>query len=468
MTRRSPLAIALALVSIGLLAAAGSAELWAPASQPAAIDPVVTVADPRSARLACPPGVLDSFDPQSPGAPASIWSSTGLGASDTAPSTLSAHAESGTLELPTAIVVAGQGGGDLIGLSTTGCAVPSASQWILLGPTSTGNDPILLLSNPSDTPSEVTIRGYGASGPLDETPHLVTVPANSSITVLPVGWYADEERLALEITADGPGVAAFAQISRMSGETPRGTTWTSGLDPHSSILLLGLGGETSANLRIAVPGDEAAKVVVRTVTSEGTSPLNGGELQIDARTVLDVPVTGVSAEPIALEIDSDVPVIASVDQSWDGASWPGTDASWGIASALRPSRALDSAPLPGASELAEIAAAQLDEPPLRPTLLESETESGSGQVHARLLLVLPADSEAPSAEVTIAGERATLAAGTALLVELPAVGGELSSSAPIRAAVLLDAQTPNGTLRASWPVGTTGLLARESEVLLGP
>lgn len=467
MTVRRPLAIALALVSLGILCAAGFADTWMPGEHSTELDPVLTRAHPNSARLACPPGVLDSFNPSAPGAVASLWSSAGFDPSAPAPTILHAQGHDQLdLELPTGIVVAGQGGGELIGLSTTGCALPSSSQWVLIGPTTSGNDAVLIVSNPSDTPSEVAIRGYGARGALDERAHMVTVPARSSVDVLPVGWYADEDRLALQINANGPGVAAFAEISRMTGETPRGTTWTSGMQAQRSIWLLGAREETSAKVRIGVPGTQDAQVRIRTITAEGTTDIEGGALTIDAGTVLDVPVSAQSAEPVGFEIDSDVPIVAALDQSWDASPWPDTGAFWGIISALRPSLALSSAAILSAGELESLVTTQLEATPVRPSLVEGEF--GAGEMTARLMCVLPADSDDASAKLELGGRSYSLKAGKALLVDLPDSSSTLTSSVPIRAALLVDVRTPKGIVRASWPLGTPGLRARQSEVSLAP
>ncbi len=467
MTRRLPLAAASGLAALGLLAGAGTAGLWLPEQTIGTAAPVSTTANPTSATLACPPGVLDSFEPTNPAAPAGIWSSTGLGVGDEAPETLTATANSGkALDLPTGVVVAGQGGGELLGLSTTSCAVPSTDQWLVIGPTTLGDDALLVLTNPSDAPSVAQITGYGAAGLLDDAPQRVTVPAHSSVNVLPAGWYADEERLALRIRADGGGVAAFAQLSRMSGETPLGASWISASSPAASQTILGVGGEASATLRLVVPGDAPATARIRLLTASGAQDLEGGAATIDAGTVLDIPLDGASAEPIAVSIDSDEPVVASIEEEWSGGAWPGSDAHWGILSALVPSTSLTSAQIPGADSLGKIVSSQLGAAPLRATSVA--TNSGGSDPTTKLLLALPEDSTDGSVDVEVGGQSKTVAAGSSVLLDLPNADSRITASGAVRAAILLTARTPNGTVRATWPIGTTGLAARESLVTVGP
>lgn len=461
---------ALALVALAgaALLGAGAAPgvLPAPEAQ-RSLGAVRAFADPSSATLACPPGVLDPFDPSARSAPASIWSSTGFGPGDAAPESLTVTASEGSgLAAPTALVLAGQGGGDLLGLSATPCAVPASDQWIVLGPTTLGNDAVLVLANPSSTPVEATIEAYGASGPLSGGAQRTTVPARSRALLLPAGWFADEERLVLHVRADGAGVAAFAQMSSMSGETPKGTTWTSASAPGTALTLVGVGGEDSAVLDIAVPGKTPAKVRVSLLTAQGVAPLPGGEVEVDPGTVLSVPLDGASSAPAALVLASDVPIVADVERSWNGESLSGTGEKWRTTSTIAPSLAFTESDVPGAKTLAALIAERLSAAPLRATSIQ--TSSGAKDPSAKILLALPGDSPAPSATVTIDGEPVEVGAGTSVLVDVPQEDSRLVSDAPVHASILVRATTPNGVVHATWPVGGAGLAARDALVSVLP
>lgn len=463
MKPRQPLLTALAC---GLLAAAAAPGLLPAPEAPRSLEAPSLSANPDSAVLACPPGVLDPFEPEGTASPAGIWSSTGLGASDAAPSELAVTAQEGaTLSLPSALVLAGQGGGELLGLSATPCSAPRADQWIILGSTGLGSDALLVLANPSAAPSVVTITANGAAGPLGGGPQPLTVPAHSTITALPAAWFPDEDGLALRIRSEGAGVAAFAQASVLDGEVPQGTTWTSAQAPATSSMILGVGGEDSATLRIAVPGAEPAEVRASILGSEEEAPLTGAGVSVDAGTVLAIPLDGASAEEAALAIESDRPIIASVDRTWTGGAFPSSATPWRLLSTSPPAMPVTSAPIPGAEALEEIITAQMSRTAKRPTSVP--TPGGVDSATAKLILAPPRDGSG-AVNVDIGGRRIELVRGHSTIIDLPARDSRISADAPIRAALLLEALTPNGTAHASWPIGTTGLTAWESRVSVSP
>lgn len=492
-------ALVAVIASLALLGAAASADRWAPTARPVVLEAPTTSASPSSVTLACPPGVTDSFN-TSRSAPASIWSTTGLGASDAAPSTVSAE---GADTVPTAVIVAGQGGGELIGLSATGCAVPQTDQWIAAGSTTLGEDIVLVLANPSKVASVAEISGYGGAGLLDTTPQRVTVPAESAVTVLPAGFLSDQERLALRIRADGTGVAVWAQVSGMDGEVPRGSAWASAVKPTTSTVFLGV--TDSSSLRIAVPGDEAASVAITVSTDEGEAPLPPGSVTVDGGTVLDVPVTGASGTSAAIVAVSDQPIVASIAQSTPGAEWPESSTTWTSRSVIAPAMPVTRIDLPGTDELTALVKRQLSARPLRATSIA--TDSGVTGVSASLMILAPTSqgidaapvedepqsggesSESARPEMTTpledgpqsaasgaldpvaeeisirVGDRVVSAAvGSTITLDLPTGPTRVSSTAPVRMAVLITAQTPAGPVKSVWPIGTVGVATQEATI----
>ena len=248
------------------VAAMACASVWVGAS-PSRVDGTAQSAHPSQVRLACPSGVVDPFETTSVAA-GSTWSS--LASAPTSPAPASITGNGGVI--PTALTLAGQGGGELAGLSAVGCAAPRTSQWIATGATTSGADMVLILSNPGPTASVVSIDGYGASGPLNAAPRQVTVPASSSVSVLLAGWFPDENSLALHVRADGGGVAAWVQASLMNGEIPQGTTLASAVVPATSQTILGVDPKGTSLLRLVSPSGDA-RVSVSVADSTGVHPL---------------------------------------------------------------------------------------------------------------------------------------------------------------------------------------------------
>ena len=160
---------ALAGAGIAVAVMAGG-SMWVGAS-PSRVEGTVQSAHPSQVRLACPSGIVDPFETTNVAA-GTTWSS--LTSAPTSPAPASVTGNGGAI--PTALTLAGQGGGELAGLSAVGCAAPRTSQWIATGATISGADMVLILSNPGPTASVVSIDGYGASGPLNASSRQVTVP----------------------------------------------------------------------------------------------------------------------------------------------------------------------------------------------------------------------------------------------------------------------------------------------------
>src|SRR5690606_24575777 len=53
---------------------------------------------------------------------------------------------------------------DFRGLTAASCAEPTGSTWLVGGATTVGRSTVVLLVNPSDVPSQVTLRIFGEDG----------------------------------------------------------------------------------------------------------------------------------------------------------------------------------------------------------------------------------------------------------------------------------------------------------------
>lgn len=494
------------LMGAGIAAAVvASASMWV-SSAPAVVEGTAQSAHPSQVQLACPSGIVDPFETTNVAA-GITWSS--LATAPVSPAPASVTGQGGVI--PTALTLAGQGGGELAGLSAVGCAAARTSQWIATGATTAGADMVLILSNPGPTASVVSIDGYGTSGPLNVAPRQVTVPARSSASVLLAGWFPDESALAVHVTADGGGVAAWVQASLMNGEIPQGTTLASAVVPATTQTILGVDPKGTSLLRLTSPSGEA-RVSVSVADSTGVHPLAGGEATVAEGTTLDMPLDGASSDSslITLIVTSDREVVAQTTTITLGAPWAQRASAWIMRSNATPATALTEATIPGATQIEGMGRQVLSTTPIRATSLA--TNSGVTNVRASLLLYAPADapassndqgvasSDTPSPSATpdiwaspspsggqsgtsqsgadqdpqssgtsastpgavtvrVGGRTIYVAPGIPTLVDLPDNGGTLSADSPIQAAIVVSADTAVGRMTTTWNVGTEGISA---------
>ena len=463
------------------VAAMACASVWVGAS-PSRVDGTAQSAHPSQVRLACPSGIVDPFETTSVAA-GSTWSS--LASAPTSPAPASITGNGGVI--PTALTLAGQGGGELAGLSAVGCAAPRTSV--------------------------VSIDGYGASGPLNAAPRQVTVPASSSVSVLLAGWFPDENSLALHVRADGGGVAAWVQASLMNGEIPQGTTLASAVVPATSQTILGVDPKGTSLLRLVSPSGDA-RVSVSVADSTGVHPLSGGQATVAEGTTLEMPLDGASSDatPIAFLVTSDREVVAQTTTITVGAPWAERLSAWIMRSNASPATTFTEASVPGASQLTMMTTSVLSSTPLRATSVA--TDSGVNASSASLLLYVPADaagaataSQGDTAQSAVPGPSATpdiwaspspvtsqsgtsqsgqsrdaqssgtsastpgavpvrvgdrtiyLAPGVPTLVNLPDSASTISADTPIQAALVITADTAVGRMNTTWNVGTEGISA---------
>ncbi|MDN6794598.1 MAG: DUF5719 family protein [Propionibacterium sp.] len=445
------------------LVAVGTADLWVPA--PGDRDPVLPTqrVSPSSMTLACAPGIGDPYDAGASLAPGSHWASRGTISSGAAPS-LTAMATAGATGIPSTLVVAGQGGGELRGLATLPCTAPATEQWIAAGSTAVGEDLLLVLSNPSGVASQVSISSYGAAGPSEDSPQSVNVPAGQVVELVPATWFPDQDRPAFRISADGPGVSAWVQSSGLDGEVPTGVGAAPASAPGTDLVLPGVRAATSASVRLVVPGEDTAHVSLGVSGESGMEPLAGAEnLEVEAGTPLDVDLTGVPDAPSTLVVTSDAPVVAMADMRTEGSTWPDSDQRFGARTLVVPSTATTAVDLPSLGDLQDLVKEQLGATVMRATTVS--TPSGGTNVKARVVLSAPSGN---AATVSLGTTGVDLPAGATMVVDLPTQAGSLSSDRAVHAAVVVDADTPTGPLGSVWPLGTTGISSLELAVDIAP
>lgn len=488
MTRPSRSQLLGVLVSVAMvasLAAVGTADLWIPGTGDQDPDlPSYSVA-PSSMTLACAPGTEDPYDAGATVAAGAGWSSRGSVTTGATPS-LTVSTRGASTAVPSGVMVVGQGGGELRGLSLLPCTAPTSDQWIASGSTVVGEDLLLLLSNPSTVASQVSITSYGASGKSPDAPQSVNVPAGQVVVLAPATWFPDEERPAFHVVADGPGVSAWVQTSGLDGEVPTGVGAAPATTAGTDLVLPGVSAGSGASVRLVAPGDKAATVFLGVSDDSGVTPLAGAEdLEVDPDVPLDVDLSGVAADPVSLVVSSDVPVVATADVRGTGPRWPDSDQQWGSRTLVVPSTVTTGVDLPGAGDLSGLVEEQLGADVLRATSVG--TPSGGGDVKAQLVLSAPADQGATVRIGGAGGDPAQsgggaqsggsggpggtsveVPAGGSVTVDLPGAAGALSADHPVHVALVVTAGTPTGDQVAVWPLGTTGIDSLDVAVDVGP
>ena len=356
---RSLLALVL-LGTAGALVAAGT-ELPSPA--PRAVPGRAVAVPPAPTVLVCPgplrlptelePGDDAAYDPQFDTAPGE---SVGQVAAITArpgdgPAADAALAALGSEEVTAQVVAAGETGavrvaqpaaplvaradavegvpawvaatlhvrtedGDLRGLVGAACQRPAAQSWLVGGSTELGSSARLVLQNPGLTPAAVTVRMWGASGPVELTGGEYLVPPGSERIVLLEGLAAEQARVVVQTTSVGGLVTAYLQDSRLVGLVPAGVDdVVAGPPPATRQVVAGIaltGGEDAdaALLRVVAPGEEGGAVSITLLGPEGPVALPGGSTTVAPGTVLDVPLSGIAAGDYTAVVNADVPVVA--------------------------------------------------------------------------------------------------------------------------------------------------------------
>ncbi len=333
--------------------------------------------------------------------------------------------------------------GDLRALVVAPCAPPASETWLVGGATDVGSSARLELVNPGPTTATVTVQAWGPTGAVD-LPLLTAVPvaAGTSQTVLLEANAAGIERMALRVVARGGQVGAAVLDSALDGLTPRGVdVVTPTLAPATELLLPGVSlaeaSEPGADfVRILNPGEAAATVSVDLLTADGAVALAGAEaVTVDAQAVFDISLAGLPAGDHAVRVRSDLPVAAAaqVGRAADGA----LERAWAVSTpALRAGALL----IPGGATGRLVLA-------------------NDGAADAVVRLTGWEEDGAPGAtrDVTVpAGATAAVETGTVVL----------DASEPVHAAVVLEAEAPDGTLVGVLPASPDADVRQTVGVLL--
>ena len=479
---------------LGLGAAVVVAATWFPGEAAEPIDPASALPPPAPAVLVCPgplrlateqEGTDATYDPAFDPSPAdatsdlvAVTGATDAGGAAAAGLTamaggaplgeLAAGVEAGVLARDGAdsglvvradpvgdaspLVAAGvawrAGTGDLRGLAAASCQRPTAETWLIGGSTVLGSSARLVLQNPGATPATVSLRVWGARGPVDiaGAPDYLVPPGQEEMVLLE-GLAAEQGQMVVQVTATGGLVSAYLQDSRTDGLVAAGIDLVvGGAAPATELVVPAISvtddDPAAAALRVLAPGDLAqddsadadtgdgagdgskpgGTVHVTLLGPDGVVELPGTEnVSVDVGEVVDIPLDGLPAGDYAAWVTADLPVVAGATMSRTGTAAPGeaapVDRAWAPAVANRLAAPLA---LPG------------DEPG-RLVLAAAPADGAAGPARAEVVAV-------DATGGVLARQDVTVAAGRTLALDLDALASGRDGARP--AAVLVRTEHP--------------------------
>ncbi|MBN2176649.1 MAG: hypothetical protein JW722_03225 [Demequinaceae bacterium] len=206
------------------------------------------------------------------------------------------------------------GHGDLSGLAAATCSRPAKDAWLVGGSTRLGSSARLVLVNPSDVTTEVVATVYGPTGQVDQT-IIVSMGAETSESILIEGVAAELATLVVHVEADGAGVVAAIQDSRLNGFLPAGSEWVvAGAAPSTRLVIPAVGPgdpegiDGSATIRLMAP--EGATASLTLISDAGVQPWPGvRNMRLEAGIPIDIDVPASLRSVVIVEADQ--PVVAA-------------------------------------------------------------------------------------------------------------------------------------------------------------
>ncbi|MFJ2032361.1 DUF5719 family protein [Streptosporangium sp. NPDC087985] len=206
------------------------------------------------------------------------------------------------------------------GLAGVRCVEPVASTW-LVGPGPAAADVTLHLTNADLAPALAEVMVYSGEGPVvGDSGGVFTLKPGESRTVKVRDLASSPLVMALEVRTSSGRVAAAARAIMNGG---RGVDWLPvSAAPATRVVVPGVpGGGGRRELLVAAIGESDTLVEVKALTPEGTYALKDRELvEVPAGSVATLDLsTGIGAQPSALLLTSDTPIVAGLTVTGTGA-----------------------------------------------------------------------------------------------------------------------------------------------------
>ncbi|WP_066372982.1 DUF5719 family protein [Herbidospora mongoliensis] len=201
--------------------------------------------------------------------------------------------------------------GEARGLSGVRCVDPGADAWFV-GPGPAAGDIRLHLANVESAPADVALVVYSGEG------QVIAERANGLILKPGEHRTVDLKKvapspliMALNVSTGRGRVAAAVEAT-----TPEGVDWLpQTTEPAKRVVVPGVPGSAGRReLYVAAPGDQDAVVQIKAVLKDGSYALeNREDVEVPAGSVVTVDLsTGVTGQPAAIVLTSEIPVVAGL------------------------------------------------------------------------------------------------------------------------------------------------------------
>lgn len=201
--------------------------------------------------------------------------------------------------------------GDLSGVQAASCQTASLEHKFLLPATHKGWSQQLVLYNPSNKPTKVSIKAYGTQSegalPL-ATRSSVVINANGENIFDVSAALPDQDGLFVMVEGSDAPVAALVRANSMSGTEAQGSDFITETDIASKQVSLA-GIEERDQVSVLIMSDKESHSQLSWVTKTGTSEIRGFDAK--AQKVTRINVGEAPKDVIGLSIKSDNPVYAT-------------------------------------------------------------------------------------------------------------------------------------------------------------
>ncbi|WP_341954166.1 DUF5719 family protein [Salinibacterium sp. TMP30] len=220
--------------------------------------------------------------------------------------------------------------GDYVGFAAAGCRAVGGDSWLVGGATTTGRTTLISLTNPTEVASMVTLDIFDEQGVVSAAGTAgIVVPSNGQRVLSLAGFAPGVTSPVVHVTSTGGQITTELQQSIVRGLDPGGVEIVGPSQPPSrSVVIPGMvvtsleavqalrGTVTQtddliAALRVFVPGEKTATISVTLTPADVARDSITFTLDMSAGVVTDIPVEELDSGTYTVQIESDVPIVAS-------------------------------------------------------------------------------------------------------------------------------------------------------------